>query len=67
MTEIQYRHQKTSVSLINYSFVWVTYEGRKLLIGQTKELVEQLIISKAKQLDCIENFLDFLVKINSSC
>jgi REP element-mobilizing transposase RayT len=53
MTEIQYRHQKTSVSLINYSFVWVTYEGRKLLIGQTKELVEQLIISKAKQLDCV--------------
>lgn len=52
MTEIQYRHQKTSVSLINYSFVWVTHEGRKLLIGQTKELVERLIISKAKHLDC---------------
>ncbi|MCU0533952.1 MAG: IS200/IS605 family transposase [Hydrococcus sp. Prado102] len=52
MSEIQYRHQKTSVSLINYSFVWVTYERRKLLIGQTKELVEQLIVSKAKHLDC---------------
>jgi putative transposase len=57
MSEIQYRHQKTSVSLINYSFVWVTYEGRKLLIGQTKELVEQLIISKAKQLNCVAIFV----------
>jgi putative transposase len=53
MTEIQYRNQKNSVSLINYSFVLVTYEGRKLLIGQTKELVERLIISKAKQLNCV--------------
>lgn len=53
MTEIQYRHQKTSVSLINYSLVLVTYEGRKLLIGQTKELIEQLIISKAKKLNCV--------------
>ena len=53
MTEIRYRHQKTSVSLINYNFVLVTYSRRKLLIGRVKESVEQLIISKAKDLNCV--------------
>jgi putative transposase len=53
MTEIPYRHQKTSVSLINYNFVLVTYEGRKLLIGRVKESVERLIQSKVKELNCV--------------
>jgi len=52
MTEIQYRHKNTSVSLINYHFVLVSYEGRKLLIGNLKTRVQELIVQKAKDLDC---------------
>ena len=47
-----YRHTKTTVSLINYHFIWIPRRRRKVLVGKVKQRVCELIYEKATQLDC---------------
>ena len=47
-----YRRKKTSVSLINYHFIWIPRRRRKVLVGDVKQRVIELIYEKATELDC---------------
>ena len=47
-----YRHKNTSVSLINYHFIWTPRRRRKVLVGDVKKRVTELIYEKAQELDC---------------
>ena len=47
-----YRHKNTSVSLINYHFIWIPRRRRKVLTGDVKQRVTELIYEKATELDC---------------
>ena len=47
-----YRHKKTSVSLINYHFIWIPRRRRKVLVGDVKKRVIELIYEKATELEC---------------
>lgn len=47
-----YRHKNTSVSLINYHFIWIPRRRRKVLVGDVKRRVIELIYEKATELDC---------------
>lgn len=47
-----YRHKNTSVSLINYHFIWIPRRRRKVLVGDVKKRVIELIYEKATELDC---------------
>lgn len=48
----QYRHKTTSVSLINYHFVWTPRRRRKVLKGDVEVRLKELIAETAKKLDC---------------
>ena len=48
----QYRHKNTSVSLINYHFIWIPRRRRKILGGMIANRLSELIAEVAKQLDC---------------
>jgi putative transposase len=48
-----YRHKNTSVSLINYHFVWIPRRRRKVLVGAVKDRMQELIQEKARELDCV--------------
>lgn len=48
----QYRHKNTSVSLINYHFVWTPRRRRKVLVGAIETRLKELIDETAKKLDC---------------
>ena len=48
-----YRHKNTSISLINYHFVWIPRRRRKVLVKEVKQRLEELIYEKAKDLGCI--------------
>lgn len=48
----EYRHGITSVTLINYHFVWIPRRRRKVLIGMIAKRLEELIYEIAKDLEC---------------
>ena len=47
-----YRRTNTTVSLINYHFIWIPRRRRKVLKGAVKARVTELIYEKANELDC---------------
>lgn len=47
-----YRHNSTSVSLLNYHFVWVPRRRRKVLIGDVETRLKELIDETALKLEC---------------
>jgi putative transposase len=47
-----YRHKATSVSLINYHFVWCPKYRRPVLIGAVKKRLEALLGEVLAKLDC---------------
>ena len=47
-----YRRTNTTVSLINYHFIWIPRRRRKVLVGAVKNRVTELIYDKATELDC---------------
>jgi putative transposase len=58
----EYWHENTSVSLINYHFVWIVRRRRKLLIGDIDKRVLELIPLAVEEIDCkviaLETHLD---------
>ncbi|MGC8714794.1 MAG: IS200/IS605 family transposase [Leptodesmis sp.] len=47
-----YRHKTTSVTLINYHFVWIPRRKRKVLIGEVESRLLELIRETTQNLDC---------------
>lgn len=47
-----YRHKTTSVTLINYHFVWIPRRRRRVLTGEVEARLKQLINEVAAELDC---------------
>ncbi|MBE9078053.1 IS200/IS605 family transposase [Romeria aff. gracilis LEGE 07310] len=47
-----YRHSNTSVSLLNYHFVWIVRRRRKLLEGTVDDRLKALIYQAVKEIDC---------------
>ena len=47
-----YRHKRTSVTLINYHFVWIPVRRRKVLVGAIAERLRALLIDAVVPLDC---------------
>ena len=48
----EYRHERTSVSLVNYHFCWIVRRRRRVLAGSIKQRLEVLIHDVARELDC---------------
>jgi putative transposase len=48
----EYRHGITSVTLINYHFVWIPRRRRKVLMGAIAERLKELIYQTAQDLEC---------------
>lgn len=48
----KYRHTRTTVSLINYHFVWTPRRRRKVLINGIDARLKQLLHEKAEELGC---------------
>lgn len=48
----EYRHKNTSVSLVNYHFVWIVRRRRRVLTGSIKQRLDVLIHDAARELDC---------------
>ncbi|AFY91030.1 IS200/IS605 family transposase [Chroococcidiopsis thermalis] len=47
-----YRRTNTTVSLINYHFIWIPRRRRKVLVDDVKKRVTELIYEKATELGC---------------
>ena len=47
----EYRHSNTSVSLINYHFVWIPRRRRSVLKGAIVKRLKDLLHKKTKELD----------------
>ena len=47
-----YRQTNTTVSLVNYHFIWIPRRRRKVLVGDVKKRVTELIYEKALELEC---------------
>jgi putative transposase len=52
MTENQYRRKNTSVSLINYHFVFCPKRRKKVLVNDVGRRLEEIIYQKSKELEC---------------
>ncbi len=52
MAEKQYKRKNTSVSLINYHFVFCPKRRKKVLVNDVGRRLEELIYQKAKELEC---------------
>ena len=48
----KYRHDNTSVSLLNYHFVWITRRRRKILDGRLDERLKELIYQAVEEIEC---------------
>ena len=48
----EYRHSNASVSLINYHFVWIVRRRKRVLFGDIKTRLEELINESAVLIDC---------------
>ena len=46
----EYRHNRHSVSLINYHLVWIPRRRRKVLVDKVKNRLDALLREKAKEL-----------------
>jgi putative transposase len=55
-----YRHKRTSVTLINYHFVWIPRRRRPVLSGSVAARLEVLIHEMATALDCSVVDLDVM-------
>ena len=57
-----YWHENTSVSLINYHFVWIVRRRRKILVGDIDTRLIELIKQAVVEIDCeviaVETHLD---------
>ncbi|MDK2821958.1 MAG: REP-associated tyrosine transposase, partial [Clostridia bacterium] len=51
--EQKYRHKHTSVSLVNYHFVWCPRYRRKVLVGPVEARLRELIREVAEKLDLV--------------
>jgi len=49
---LNHRHKTTSVTLINYHFVWIPKRRKKVLTGNVAIRLEELLYEKSKDLDC---------------
>lgn len=47
----QYRHNRHSVSLMNFHFVWIPRRRRKVLVGEVATRLEEIIKDVATDLD----------------
>ena len=47
-----YRHKRTSLTFINYHFVWCPKRRKKVLTGNMAKRLEGLLYEKAYELDC---------------
>jgi len=47
----EYRHFNTSVTLINYHFVWIPRRRRPVLSGKIANRLKELLYEKSKKLD----------------
>ena len=47
----RYRHQNTSVTAINYHFVWIPKRRKKVLVGNVAIRLEELLYEKCQELD----------------
>ncbi|MGK7938403.1 MAG: IS200/IS605 family transposase [Xenococcaceae cyanobacterium] len=47
-----YRHTNTTVSLINYHFIWIPRRRRKVLVKDVKKRLTELIYEKVSELNC---------------
>ena len=47
-----YKHKNTSVSLINYHFVWIPRRRRKVLVGEVARRCKELIKEICCTLEC---------------
>jgi putative transposase len=47
----RYRHKKTSVTLINYHFVWIPVRRRKVLVGPVADRLEALLREAAERIE----------------
>ena len=47
-----YQHNKTSVHLMMYHFIWIPKRRKKILVGKIRNRLFQLIQEKAKELNC---------------
>ncbi|MFM6209866.1 IS200/IS605 family transposase [Planktothrix sp.] len=52
MTENQYKRKNTSVSLINYHFVFCPKRRKRVLVNGVSRRLEEIIYQKAKELEC---------------
>ncbi|MDZ4878287.1 MAG: IS200/IS605 family transposase ISPlu2 [Chroococcidiopsis cubana SAG 39.79] len=48
----KYRHANTSVSLLNYHFVWIVRRRRKILSGELDTRLKELIQDIAPRIEC---------------
>ena len=48
----EFRHKHTSVSLVNYHFVWIVRRRRRVLTGSIKQRLDILIHDIVRELDC---------------
>ena len=48
----KYRHKTTSVTLINYHFVWIPKRRKKVLYDSVAKRLEELLYEKTLELEC---------------
>ncbi|MCZ7570171.1 MAG: IS200/IS605 family transposase [Ardenticatenaceae bacterium] len=48
----QPRHKRTSVSFVNYYFVFCPKRRKKVLVNAVKDRLEELVLEKAQEIDC---------------
>ena len=46
----EYRHNRHSVSLVNYHLIWIPRRRRKVLVNQVKDRLDKLLRQKAEEL-----------------
>jgi len=54
----KYRHDHTSVSLLNYHFVWIVRRRKKILFSDLDERLKTLIDQAVKEIECETIALD---------
>jgi putative transposase len=58
--DASYRHKRSSVTLLNYHFVWIPRRRRPVLIGTVADRLKTLIHETAAALDCTVVALDVM-------
>jgi putative transposase len=48
----EYRHKRTSVTQLNYHFVWIPARRRKVLVGAVVPRLDALLREAAERIDC---------------